>query len=322
MAEHKNQDVDLLDVFKWLKQLWVNLWINIYRFFLFLIRNALIVVVLLVLGFGIGYGLSSLLKSKYKAELIIKPNLNTTSYLYQKTEELDSRLVFKNSDGSLTAIDAIEIEPVKDITDLLENLSEIPTAIIPDVTDYRETESEFYKKTLFTPGYAFHRIEIVAKDTTDPRDLLRSMEASTFLQQKLQAARLSLNTQITENQFSINQIDSLLLNLNNQLKQNQSSSATTPVISVLQGSDITQLYASVLENKTELLELQDELTQKRLDLQEVFKIYSVSSWKSKASLKTYLPILLPLFFVFCFLLLKFLKRLRGRLQELSNSSVH
>ena len=148
------------------------------------------------------------------------------------------------------------------------------------------------------------------------------MEASTFLQQKLQAARLSLNTQITENQFSINQIDSLLLNLNNQLKQNQSSSATTPVISVLQGSDITQLYASVLENKTELLELQDELTQKRLDLQEVFKIYSVSSWKSKASLKTYLPILLPLFFVFCFLLLKFLKRLRGRLQELSNSSVH
>ncbi len=320
MSEHKNQDVDLLDVFKWLKQLWVNLWINVYRFFSFLIRNVLILVALLIVGVGLGYGLSTFLAPKYEVELIVKPNLGTTSYLYQKIDELDNRESFKSTDGNFVAIDAIEIEPVKNIADLLENLSEIPTEIIPDVTDYRETESEFYEKTLFTPGYTFHQIKLVSREKIAVEDLSKGLEASPFLQEKLVAARKSTEAQLQENQFSINQIDSLLQNFNSQLKQSQTATETSK-LSVYNGSEISQIYASVLNSKTELLEIQDELVQQQLDLQDIFKIYSVSDWKSKSSLKTYLPFLMPLFLIFGFLLITFFLRLRIKLRNLSTSSV-
>lgn len=320
MSEHKNQDVDLLDVFKWLKQLWINLWINVYRFFSFLIRNVLILAALLIVGVGLGYGLSTFLATKYEVELIVKPNLETTSYLYQKIDELDNRESFK-SKGNFVAIDAIEIEPVKNIADLLENLSEIPTEIIPDVTDYRETESEFYEKTLFTPGYTFHQVKLISGEKIAVEELFKALEASPFLQEKLVAARKSTEVQLQENQFSINQIDSLLQNFNSQLKQSQSG-AETSKMSVYNGSEISQLYASVLNSKTELLEIQDELVQQQLDLQDIFKIYSVSDWKTKSSLKTLLPFLMPLLLIFGFLLITFFLRLRIRLRKLSTSSVH
>ena len=320
MSEHKNQDVDLLDVFKWLKQLWVNLWINIYRFFSFLIRNALIFAALLVIGLGLGYGLSTFLTPRYEAELIIKPNLRTTSYLYQKIDEIHRREGYTTPEGNLIAIEAIEIEPVKNIADLLENLSEIPTEIIPDVTDFRETESEFYEKELFTPGYTFHRVKVIVTDKIVIEDLFKSLEASSFLQEKLKVARQSIVAQLRENQFSINQIDSILQNFNSRLKYDQTA-ADASNTTVYNGSEFSQFYVSVIDSKVELLEIQDELTQKQLDLQNLFKIYSVSDWKVKSSLKTYLPFLMPLLLIFGFLIVTLILRLRINLKKLSKSTL-
>ena len=315
MSQDTNQDIDLFDLFRGMRNLFKKCLIYAYRFGRFIVRNVLIIIGLLVLGVVVGYGLSKLIKPLQTAEILVAPNVESTAYLYGKVEQINQSL--KNKGYKLTAdfstenLKKISVEPVEDITSVLKNLEDFPQDIIPRISENYSDESAFYDKPLYAPAYDLHRIVVVASDSLMDLDAITAyLESNTFLQQKRTAALAAIKKKIEANTFSIRQIDSVLINVSVALKQGNTS------LNVLTKNE-NSATSAILNSKTELLLENGILEQKIPELDAVFKVYSKSAWVEKTSLRSVLVLIIPVLLVFLFvcyhLLIRFKKRFKNEL---------
>jgi len=321
MSQDKNQDIDLFDLFKGMRNLFKKCLIYAYRFGRFMVRNALLIIGLIILGVVIGYGLSKLIKPLQTAEILVAPNVESTAYLYGKVEQINQSL--KNKDHKLSTnfstenLKKISVEPVEDITSVLKNLEDFPQDIIPRISENYSDESTFYDKPLYAPAYDLHRIVMVASDSlVDLNAFTAYLESNTFLQQKRTAAVSSIEKEIEANNFSISQIDSITSNISVALKKGSNS------LGILSNntnyfSDENSVSSSLINSKSELLLRNTDLNQDLIALDAVFKVYSKSAWVEKTSLRSLLvfiiPVLLVLLFICYHLLIRFKKRFKNEL---------
>jgi hypothetical protein len=118
------QEIDLGKVFNNFSNSIKN---TIFKSLSFFVKNKIVVLSILLLGFGLGLYLDT--KPSYKHEVILKPNFNTTDYLYAKVEQFNS---FKtiNDENVLEnkyqlkkrkKIGTFEAEPINDIYRFLKD---------------------------------------------------------------------------------------------------------------------------------------------------------------------------------------------------------
>ena len=122
-----NQDIDLSMISKKITGFFDGISFSIFKHILFLKRNLITLVVLVVAGFGIGIYLDTTIKS-YDSEIIVRPNFGSTDYLYSKIYLLESKIkendtLFLKSIGidKPKTLVLIEIEPVIDIYSFVNN---------------------------------------------------------------------------------------------------------------------------------------------------------------------------------------------------------
>ena len=316
--ENSAQDIDLFDFFKWLRRQFRNFLIYLYHLGRFLLRNIGILAGLMILGFGIGYVVSKIVDEKKIAEIIVVPNVNTTSYLYSKIDQINHGISSK--DSSLLAelqgyfpnldIHEIRVEPIEDISNLLENTAFNSEELLEMIADY-DDDGPFYDKPLYTTSYDAHKITITASGVfRNPEGLIQFLEGDPYLEIKREAGVDNLTAELISNEFTIQQIDSVLQNINRALQTGQQS------LSILAARDESNLSA-VLESKASLVTRNTEIKEKLLYLDSVFKVYTSSKWLQSTSLVSVLKYILPLVFVLIFLfyhaLLKFKKRFQAYL---------
>lgn len=315
MSHDKNQDIDLFDLFRGMRNLFKKCLIYAYRFGRFMVRNAIFIIGLIILGVVIGYGLSKLIQPLQTAEILVAPNVESTAYLYGKVEQIDQSL--KNKDHKLSTafstenLKKISVEPVEDITSVLKNLEKFPQDIIPRISENYSDESTFYDKPLYAPAYDLHRIVLVASDSLLDLDAVTAyLESNAFLQEKRTAALSAIKKEIEANTFSIRQIDSVLINVSVALKQGNTS------LNVLANTE-NSATSAILNSKTHLLLDNRILEQRVTELDAVFKVYSKSVWVEKTSLRSLLVLIIPVLLVFLFicyhLLIRFKKRFKNEL---------
>ncbi|RXG32959.1 hypothetical protein [Leeuwenhoekiella marinoflava] len=313
MSQDKNQDIDLFDLFRGMRNLFKKCLIYAYRFGRFIVRKALIIIGLIILGVVVGYGLSKLIKPLQTAEILVAPNVKSTAYLYGKVEQIEKSLKNENhkfsTDFSTENLKKIAVEPIEDITSVLKNLEDLPQDIIPRISENYSDKSAFYDKPLYAPAYDLHRIVLVASDSLVDLDAVMAyLESNTFLQQKRIAAVSSMKKEIEANNFSIRQIDSVLTNVSAALKQGNTS------LNVLANNENSSTSA-ILNSKTELLLNNRILEQKVTKLDAVFKVYSKSAWVEKISLRSVLVLIIPVLLVFLFVCYHALNRFKKRFKN-------
>lgn len=316
--ENSAQDIDLFDFFKWLRRQFRNFLIYLYRLGRFLLRNIGILAGLMILGFGIGYVVSKIVDEKKIAEIIVVPNVNTTSYLYSKIDQINHGISSK--DSSLLAelqgyfpnldIHEIRVEPIEDISNLLENTAFNSEELLEMIADY-DDDGPFYDKPLYTTSYDAHKITMTASGAfATPERLIQFLEADPYLEIKREAGVDNLTAELISNEFTIQQIDSVLQNINRALQTGQQS------LSILAARDESNLSA-VLESKATLVTRNTEIKEELLYLDSVFKVYTSSKWLQSTSIVSVLKYILPLVFVLLFLfyhaLLMFKKRFQAYL---------
>ncbi|MGO4912423.1 hypothetical protein [Leeuwenhoekiella sp. W20_SRS_FM14] len=317
--ENTAQDIDLFDAFKWLRRQFKKLIIYLYRFVRFLLRNALIIIGLIILGFALGYGISTLFKQSKTAEIIVGPNVESTTYLYSKIDQLNRGIL--SADSSLisefetilpqTRLAEVTIEPVEDVLNLLENNQLSNDELSAYLLDNNTPESSFFEKPLLTPVYNLHRITLTASGNfEDPAMFMSLLEKEEHLQAKLKAETQNLKEELKSNEYTIKQIDSVLVNLNLALKSGTQSLA---VIAVADDSNLS----SILNSKLELIRRNAQIKKQLLNLKTVFKVHSYSKWLNTNSWKTNLKFILPLAFILLFIVyhatLRFKKRFKADL---------
>ena len=103
MADNQNNtngsdEIDLGQLFKMIGNAFNSVFRGFLRFFLYLKRNALIIIGLAVLGVAVGFGLKQVISKKMKIEVIVRPNLESKEYLYDVVDEIQANIEAKNED--------------------------------------------------------------------------------------------------------------------------------------------------------------------------------------------------------------------------------
>ncbi len=110
--QREDQEIDLSYLSKKVNLLLDSFAYSIYKFIRFLMKNLIVVLVVILAGLAIGYFLDLKTESKYKHEVIVVPNFNSTSYLYNTIENIDLH-------GS--PITSIEVKPILNMYEFIND---------------------------------------------------------------------------------------------------------------------------------------------------------------------------------------------------------
>ena len=214
----ENPEIDLLtvlsrigDFFEWINTL-------LFRIIRFFVKNAIVIAVLAVLGFGAGYFLQKA-NSRFEQKIIVGPNFKSTDYLYSKINFLEDKIALKDtlflkSIGiqKSSGIVSIKIEPIVDVYNLM-NKDGKNLELLELMAENGDIKS-IVKETTTSKNYALHTIIIntaavvSAQNCIEP--LLKYLNASAYYEAYKKINLENIQNKIKSKEATIVQIDGIL----------------------------------------------------------------------------------------------------------------
>ncbi|WP_310993437.1 hypothetical protein [Aequorivita marina] len=182
-------------------------------------KYIIVVIVLILIGFAYGYYKDYTEVKTYSNELIVIPNFGSVDYLYNKVEEVNSKVSSKDSvylkkvlDTNYTKLKLIEIEP---IVDLYNFISESRQNIdILKIISQNQDFSEYVENMTTSKYYKHHRIKIFTKGKASSEeiisDLLGYFNENKHFQEYQKIYKETKDLEVGEHYIMIAQLDSLI----------------------------------------------------------------------------------------------------------------
>jgi hypothetical protein len=317
-----DNEVDLSEISKKIGQSYENFLSWIFGGFLFVKRNLIILIVLLVIGVGLGIYLDETSET-YDNEIIIAPNFNSTQYAYATVKLINSKIkehdsVFLKSIGIKNPrhFTNIEIKPVTEIYSFIGSKKE-NFDLIKLMAEDGEINKIIEDETT-SMNYPSHRLIISSREKEgreaiiDP--VMNFMNSNNYYKIMQESTLQSLAMKINANENTVSQIDSLLHKFSDNTKQSRKADQ------MFYYNENTQLN-DVLQTKNGLIQ---DLANKKIELLNSDKIVkersAILNIKNTASLHGKLKLILPVIFIVLFVLWVFLRNFYKRQSEkLKNS---
>ncbi|MCB9202267.1 MAG: hypothetical protein H6604_04365 [Flavobacteriales bacterium] len=304
----QNQDdtIDISKIPQQLKSFLNNIILLLFKGFYFLRKNIFSLLLILVIGFILGYLIDEYRK-RYYQQIIVSPNFGSTEYLYEKINFLNSKV--KEQDTIILKeigiqnpknIREISITPIGEVFKYIENKPE-NFELIKLMAENSKIEDILKDKNL-TRNFKFHSIFIKSKKTNyknTVQPILTYLNSSKYFN-TLQKQRIqSINTQIRENDSIISQINGIL----NAFAEN--SESNTKSKSLVFYNENTQIN-EIIRTKEELIEQNENHKAQLLNLDKIIKpiSYSLNVLEKEKFYTEKLKFLFPISLVFLFLLIK------------------
>lgn len=328
MTDHKpnnnttSDEIDLGQLFKLIANGFNRVGIVFLRVFLYFKKNALILIGLIVLGVVISFALSSFVNKKLKTDTIVRPNFDSTDYVYDAVDEIQSNVSSQDtvffdkigvSVGDLKGF-KIEIEPILDpeeskeeteqelrYLELLQNFKE--ESFVVDIV-----RSELTKKSIIAHRITFTYLD-AQKGNVIAEKLLDYINDNNYYDKIIKTARENAQLRIDKNTLLISQIDNLVDNYSKTLLQDNTGK---PQGSVYMENESALNIASLFTLKNRFLK---EIEEKKSELTEQTEVLSIINMGKAQSFNSpffnnksfFIPtILIVLFFVISFI--RFLNR--------------
>lgn len=317
-----DQEIDLRQVSQKMGQAYESFLSWIFRGFLFVKRNLIVLIVLFVLGAGIGFYLDKN-TTVYNHEVMVLPNFGSVEYTYSKIDLINSKIKendisFLKSIGIVNPknLSEILIEPINDIYEFA-NKNDRNFEVIKLMSENGDINKIIEDKTT-SRNYKYHRIKITTSKLAKRSDLLepilKYLNDSEYYEEVHKSVVESLikNNEVDEN--TVNQINNLLASFS----EATTSGKNSPMVYI---NENTQLN-DVLKTKTELIQ---SIAYRKIELINATKIVKESSTvlnvKNTKSLNGKMKYTIPLLFISIFLLLGILKSFyRNQMRKLSNAN--
>ncbi|MFS4446096.1 hypothetical protein [Maribacter sp. 2307UL18-2] len=298
------------------------------RIFIYLRRNALKLLGLILLGIGISFGLNQIISKKYKADIIVRPNFESKNYLYDVVEELAANLGSRNKsffqemgiavedlEGFRIEVKAIEEEEGKTeevalnemkYLELLKNFKD--ESFVIDIL-----RTELSEKSVLN-----HKITFTFKDPTKGpgviEKLIQYINTNTYFNELKTVYAENAKLRIEKNTLLIKQIDELVDNYSKALLTEKQKSGTGVVY---MEKENTLNVPSLLSLKDRLLK---EIETKRLEVAQQTGVLSILNFgKTQQVTKSFFNqphFLIPTLLVIGFILLSFFRYLDGKAKEI------
>jgi uncharacterized membrane protein/regulator of sigma D len=318
--QNSSEEVDLGYLFRSIGGLFKKLARVLFLVISFFKKYLIVTLVLIIIGFGIGYYLDSVSEPVFQNELIVIPNFESTDYLYEKVEAFNLKkdakdsIFFKSILGEdYLDFANIEIEPIVDIYNFMaEKKDYLETLKI--LYDDKDPE-EFLKDKTISKYYKYHKINIICKGDNSEQISNRILEyfnSNEHFKLYQQVGLRDTEIQISQNEKMVSQIDSVMkaVSENTDSKQAQSVYISTQ-------SDLYQM----INTKQALLNNRFKLQTKFIDQHEIIKLVSANyNMEPERILHISNKVKYPLLFVFLFSLVFFILYILKKLKNYANTA--
>jgi len=294
-----DHEIDLSQISRKINQGFQNFGGFVFNCIQFFFKNAIIIVVLFIVGIGLGYLLDNGQKS-YKHELILIPNFGSTDYLYGKVELINSKIkqgdtVFLKGLGlkNPKKISKLEIEPIVDpynfIRDREENFELLKLMAEDGSIDKVLTDR------ITSKNYTYHSITFSTKgkatDVNTIQPLLNSLNDSDYFRIIQKNIVENVKVKMEYNEQTLNQINAVLNSFANEAGKGSSNS------NLVYYNENSQLD-EVLKTKYSLVSEQGNRRLELVNYQKIIKEVSVITNIEKGSSN---KLILPLILIFLFI---------------------
>ncbi|MEG2100186.1 MAG: hypothetical protein RRY99_01620 [Flavobacterium sp.] len=224
---NSDQEIDIFDLSKTIGNFFNRINALLFRSIQFFIRNWIIILVLIVLGFGLGWFLDSN-KKTFQNEVIVTPNFGSVDYLYSKIDLIESKIVsgdtvfLKKVVGisNPKAIKKIEIKPIADVYKFIED-KEQNFELIKLMAEVGEVK-KVLEDNITSKNYTFHTISFVSNKEVNDKEivapLMQYLNSSQYFSALQKIGYKNLEQQIVKNDTIIAQIDDVLNGFSNTVK--------------------------------------------------------------------------------------------------------
>lgn len=224
---NSDQEIDIFDLSKTIGNFFNRINALLFRSIQFFIRNWIIILVLIVLGFGLGWFLDSN-KKTFQNEVIVTPNFGSVDYLYSKIDLIESKIVSGDTVFLKTvvgisnpkAIKKIEIKPIADVYKFIED-KEQNFELIKLMAEVGEVK-KVLEDNITSKNYTFHTISFVSNKEVNDKEivapLMQYLNSSQYFSALQKIGYKNLEQQIVKNDTIIAQIDDVLNGFSNTVK--------------------------------------------------------------------------------------------------------
>jgi hypothetical protein len=299
-----NQEIDLSQISKKIGSFFENISTQIFKIILFFKRNIIWIGILFIIGAGLGVYLDKTTKI-YSSEIIVSPNFGSVDYVYAKIQLLDSKI----EDGDTVFLrDVVGIKNTKK----LKGLTITP---IPDVYKFIENrpanfelikllaEDGDVKKVVNEPltskNYPFHLISFSTigktSDETTVQPILNYLNDSDYYRKIQKEYVENIKIKMVQNDSIISQINGIL----NSFHGNGDKTVYY--------SEKSQL-SEIIKNKDQLVYEQGTHRIELVNLDKIVKENSATlNVKDTKSVNGKMKLVLPMLFIFLFVLVGYFK---------------
>ena len=305
-----NQEIDLSQISKKVGDFFESIANKIFRVILFFKRNIIWIGILFILGAGLGFYLDSKTKL-YDNELIVCPNFSSTDYLYAKIELINSKIE-DNDTVFLKKVVGIKdpkkfrkitIVPIQDVYKFIENKAQNFELIklMAEDGDIKKIVNE----SLTSKNYPFHLISFTTlNQTTDEKTvkpLMNYLNNSDYYTTIQKEYLNNIKIKMAQNDSIIAQINGILNVFSNTANGSQKSDK------LVYYNENSQL-ADVIKSKDLLVAEQGSHRLELVSFDKVIKDNSITlNIKNNQSINGKMKIVLPLLFIFIFILVGYFK---------------
>lgn len=314
-----DQTIDITTILKGTSVFFQSLNSKIYQMIQFVLKHSVVLGILLVLGFGVGFYLEET-KKTYNNSVIVKTNFGSSDYLYCKIDLLFSKIsdndtIFLKSIGikDPSQLAFIEIHPVIDIYGFIRNSTTAENDHNLEVLKLLSEDSDM--KTLImerttSKNYDFHVINFITKSVLDRKEilepLLKYLDNSEYYSNAKAVYLENSKAKIEVNKIMITQIDGLLSTFT---KENLQTGQSDKSVYINENSQINDLIKTKDALVSEIGYIKQELQRRDKTIKEsssTINVYNTRTIGSK--LKVVLPATLILFYLLIIGFVNFYKK--------------
>lgn len=317
--KNPSEEIDMLDLFRLIKRGFIAIGDVFLRFFNFLLRNIIILVILVVVGVLIGWFLDSKTEKTYKTEVIVATNYDSGEYLYKAINEIgfdlskpDSTVLKKIGVSAKEAKKLkIEVEPVVVLKPTTDDEQRYMVMIKENNLLDADQMKEMFKKSAEEQKITlYHPLSVNSTKVLDK--IVSYLRENEFYEDLNSDYYKTLTKQIKSNNFVESQIDSLFQNYSKGFKsQAPLSNNLTFFNNTLDLGKVLQFRLDMQEKTLELLK--DRMSSKRfLRVVDQGRIQEVEHSALHNNL-----IKIPMLLIGLFFLVVFLRFVYGKSRELA-----
>jgi|GEM_PF-605157 len=313
----ENDEIDLSYLFQKIGDFFKNLLIGFLRIIAFYYNKKWILIPLIIIGGILGYFWEKSFDDIYKSNFIVAANYESSDYLYNKIDAINSKINLKDSvflknvfGAHYNKAKSIEVEPITDIYDFVAETE--TNQDLFELLSEDQDMTDFIKNPVNSRNYPHHIVNIILEGNENALHQSISDNLFKFLntnQYYNNSKKKSLETSsllLKQNALIRKQIDDVV----NSAIQNQSLNIKNPVISLNEDYNIDILFSRKEYTLEKDLELRTQIENKQKVIQIVDANYQIEYEDSVLSKdkKFILPLLLIIIFSGIYLLQYIIKK--------------